>query len=1047
MRNLRVRLLGDLQVEGLETGRIDRRQVRTLLKVLALHHDRPVGMDRLVDCLWGDEPPVRTGDQISVLASRLRAVVGPDRVRRTDAGYSLALDWLDLDALGDYAAESERRLDTGAVGAARAAASAGLSLVRGRLLADEPDSWWVEAERSVADRLISRLHRSASAAAMAAGDWTAAAELSSRMLALDPYDEQGLRVFMEALARTGRPATALAAYAEARERFAEALGASPSAATEALHTSILLEEVRAADGPVERISDGAEELPGRAGSIRELDSLLDRAGRGHGQVGLVEGEAGIGKSRLLQVWSRRAAGQGARVLSVACDELGRALALQPLLDAVELLLRQNASGVDGVLGPDVAVLGPLLGVHVPTIEAGHLAALTDPGAGQALVFAAVFSVLRRQSDRGELVVLIIDDVHLADGATLAWLAQAGRRFAGDRVAVVAARRIEEADIPLPGATLIPLGPLDLEATEEIVGADRAAELHARSGGHPLFLVELAATGVDRDLPESVRQAIEQRCARAGEAAPTLRAAAVIGPEIDLDILAAVTAEVPSVLLDHLEEGVRRRFLVEEGPVFVFAHTLVREALAAAAGATRAAFIHREAARALGARSKSDPLAVARHARLGGDTEYASAMLVTAARLALARFDQGEALRLLDQAVDLDDTVEARLERARVHSMLSSHANADQDVEAAQIRGAGSEALEVAAWSAHFQRRFGQALTLADQGASQAVNADLRSSCLALGGWVSLASGDLHGAESRLEGAVGEAPEATGGLVEAWLAWLRMNQGHPAEALRLVRPEVGTGLSAYRFPNAYGLMAATMALAMLGRADEALETLQALGADVARMGARRWSPRPLNLRGWIVRNLGETGEADELNRAAIEEARPQDLAEPVANALLDLASGRLITGDLDGARDFLDEAAGHGEIEHAFRWRHQMRGRLIRSRLDLALEDAASAWAGADSLVADAAGLGASRYEVQARLVAAMAAYRMDGDVELADVDSLLVRLDEVAGLEAWWITGEVARVFEVDAWYRLARCRVSDLSERAGRYADPLKKFAARRLG
>jgi len=1046
VRNLRVRLLGDLQVEGLEPARLGRRQVRTLLKVLALHHDQPVGLERLVDCLWGDGPPDRPSDQISVLASRLRGIVGTDRVRRTDAGYSLAVDWLDLDALKDYTDEAERRLDGGAVGAARAAASAGLSLVRGPLLADESDSWWADAERSVADRLVSRLHHLASAAALAAGDWTGAAELASWVLKADPYDERGLRIWMEALARSGRPASALAAYAEARERLAEELGVSPSAATEVLHTSILLDEVPEAGGHVERVSGDTDELPGRAEPIRDLDSLLDRAGRGHGQVGLVEGEAGIGKSRLLQVWSRRAARQGAGVLSVACDELGRALPLQPLLDAVDVLMRRGAPGADVVLGPDVAVLGPLLGVHAQTAEAGQLAALTDPGAGQALVFAALFSVLRRQSERGELVVLIIDDVHLADSATFAWLGQAARRLANDRVAVVVARRIEEAEVPLSGVTSIPLGPLDLEATETIVGVDRASELHARSGGHPLFLVELAAAGADREMPASVREAVEERCARAGEAAATLRAAAVIGPEVDLDLLAAVTGKAPGVLLDHLEEGVRRRFLVEDGPVFVFAHTLVREALASAVGASRTAFIHREAARTLGARPAPDPLAVARHARLGGEVAYASAMLVTAARMAVARFDQDEALRLLDQAVALDDTADARVERARVHSMLSSYTEAIEDVEAARARGAGSEALEVAAWSAHFQRRFDQALTLADEGARDAVNVDLRSSCLALGGWVSLAAGDLHGAESRLEGAVGEAPEAIGRLVEAWLAWLRMNQGRPEETLRLVRPEAGTGLAAYRFPNAYALMAATMALAMLGRADEALEALEALGADVARMGARRWSPRPLNLRGWIVRNLGETGEADELNQAAIEEARPQGLAEPIANGLLDLASGRLLAGDLDVARALLDEADGLGEIEHAFRWRHRMRGRLIRARLDLAIEQEGPARAGAESLAADAARLGASRYEVQARLVAAMAARKMGSDVELDGVGSLLVRLDEVAGLEAWWITAEVARVFEVVAWDQLAGRRVAALSERAGPYAASLRRSAAHRL-
>jgi tetratricopeptide (TPR) repeat protein len=517
--------------------------------------------------------------------------------------------------------------------------------------------------------------------------------------------------------------------------------------------------------------------------------------------------------------------------------------------------------------------------------------------------------------------------------------------------------------------------------------------------------------------------------------------------VDLDILGAVTGAAPGMLLDHLEEGVHRRFLVEQGPTFVFAHTLIREALASTVGAARTAFIHREAARALSNRSDADPFAVADHARRGGDVALASATLVTAARMAVARFDQEGAVLLLDEAIGLDDTGAARLERARVLSTLARYVEADEDLRSAQASGVGAEALEVAGWLAHFQRHFDNALVLADRGAREAADADLRASCLALGGWVSLAAGDLHGAESRLEDAVGAAPETRGQLAEAWLAWLRTNQGRPKETLRLVRPRAGRGLAVYRFPNAYGLMTATMALAMLGRADEALLTLETLAADVARMGATRWVPRPLNLRGWIVRNLGGTGEADDLNHAAIEEARRQGLSEPLANGLLDLASGRVMAGDLDRAGLLLEEAAVLGDVEHAFRWRHQLRGRLVRARLEFALGDYEAARASAGSLAVDSAGLGASRYEVQARLVVAMAAQRAGSPTDMDEVDRSLLKLEEVAGLESWWITAEVVEVFGVDAWKELARCRAAALSHRAGPYAAGLLRSAAHRLG
>ncbi len=136
-------------------------------------------------------------------------------------------------------------------------------------------------------------------------------------------------------------------------------------------------------------------------------------------------------------------------------------------------------------------------------------------------------------------------------------------------------------------------------------------------------MELTAANVDEAMPASIRQAVEERCSRAGAAAGTLRTAAVIGPVVDLDVLTAVTSTGVSELLDHLEEGVARRLLVEEGQTFVFGHALIREALASTVGVSRTAFIHREAARALSVRPGVDPLVVARHARLGGELVSAS----------------------------------------------------------------------------------------------------------------------------------------------------------------------------------------------------------------------------------------------------------------------------------------------------------------------------------------------------------------------------------------------------------------------------------------
>src|SRR4029077_14466489 len=106
---------------------------------------------------------------------------------------------------------------------------------------------------------------------------------------------------------------------------------------------------------------------------------------------------------------------------------------------------------------------------------------------------------------------------------------------------------------------------------------------------------------------------------------------------------------------------------------------------------------------------------------------------------------------------------------------------------------------------------------------------------------------------------------------------------------------------------------------------------------ARMGAQRWVPRPMNLRSWLARNLGEFEQADELNQAAMAASQGPGMVEPLANAVLYLASGHLLRGDIDRARASVHEAHELGATEHAFRWRHQLRTRLLGARCDLAAD--------------------------------------------------------------------------------------------------------------
>src|SRR5450631_3858508 len=357
MHSLSVRVLGEFDVDGVEPSALGSRKGRALLRLLALARGQAVSADALVSVLWGDAPPSKPADQVAVLVSRLRGVVGRDRLEHTDAGYRLRYDWLDADELTDLVAEIERRQRSGNVAGAAAVARVALSLVRGEFATEQEP--WAEARRAELDRLVTRARRLAVSALTAAGYWVEAADIASAAVEHDPYDEDALRLLMRAYVAGGRVGSALSAYAVARERLADDLGTDPSPDTESLHRAILRGEVAATDAAVPA---AVPKLVGRAGEMKRLDALAIRARAGSFELAVVEGEAGIGKTSLLRAWSARRAAVGDVVLVVACGPLDRALPLDGLLAAIGAHLRAAGPALTAdVLGTESDLLGPMLG--------------------------------------------------------------------------------------------------------------------------------------------------------------------------------------------------------------------------------------------------------------------------------------------------------------------------------------------------------------------------------------------------------------------------------------------------------------------------------------------------------------------------------------------------------------------------------------------------------------------------------------------------------------------------------------------------------------
>ncbi len=879
----------------------------------------------------------------------------------------------------------------------------------------------------------------AAEAALATGDPFGAASAAQAVLDQDPYDEYALRLLMTAHARAGRAGAALAAYAETRELLEEALGASPSALTEELHLAILRDEIEPTpSGPPGTAVEDAS-LPGREAEWPVLDRALDRATTGVELV-IIEGEPGIGKTHLLEAWSRSKAGR-ARVLWGTGDPIGAALPFQPVLDALE----HHLARVDDPEAEELrAIAGPVLGPLLP----GHAGAAVahDPLTAQAALFRALLQVCCRAANE-RVTILVLDDVHLADATTRAWLGFVAKRPGSGPLLVLAALR-PEATFSVPEAARLTLGPLDLAAASRIVGSDRAPALLERSGGNPLFLVELAGIS-GADLPASILEAVSARAAQSGSAEQTLRTAAVLGPEVDLDLLAGVMHGSAVDLLRDLEAGQRLMILEERELAYVFRHELVREALVAGTSASRRALAHREAALLLAARPRQDHLLVAAHARRGGNLELAAHALVDAAAEASARFDHGEAERLLSDSLELFPLAVAFLERGRVRLTTERFTEAVADADEASALGARAEPLELASWAAYYRRDFDRARLLCAQAQAALGDDDreLKPSILALAGRIAHADGDLATAQEDLESAVAAATAlGRGGVGQIWLGWLMTDRGEVKSSRQLVdAADADPLLATHPFAQAHRALLTAYAAALQGDFVTALTHLDTVDHEVEVRHLGHFAGRTANYRAWLLRNLLFESEADELNLAAAEIAGRLGLREAQAQAALDTADAHLRRGRLAEAATALElvDSVGTG---FAFDWKVRFRRELLGARLALSDGRCGEASARAEALEDEATKLGTPRYATLARaLVARSRALNGEGDPAPAGPD-LIRDLSRYATPEAWWITAELARDLRIDGLWSQADRLAGTLAAGAGPRGEAFDRQARRRL-
>lgn len=692
-------------------------QQRAVIAHLALEVGRVVPVDRLIQRLWGDEPPGAPLSSLQSYISRLRRVLEPDRragvaaqVLASEApGYVLRLPRESIDAVRfqQLVAAGREALAAGdAAGAVRSFDEAA-ALWRGTALAglgpeDEVGPIRVRLEDERAGALEDRFD-----AMLALGRHGEVLGDLQDAVTEHPLRERRWAQLATALYRSRRQADALRALSTARETLLEELGIDPGPELRELEVRILDQDpsllatgVRQVVRVVPAVPDQAAEGPQVVGRREEWDrarAVLGAAVEGPAATVLIEGEPGIGKTTMLEALGAEALASGWRVALGRCAEPGLAPALWPWIEVVRSLSQGRVER-----DPAAAVPKALDALLSSTAQ-------EDAAPTSAVELAEELAALLRSDAVDGPRLVVIDDLHWADQLTLDLVPLVRERIADLPVVLAAGHRPPEsvAGSPfaaalgvlarLPGLTRVRLGGLDagdVATLMALVGGvepspDVAAGVQRRTGGNPLFVAELArlagSSGLSDDqvVPDAVRDVVRRRL---GQLPPltndVLVTAAVLGQDIELRVLAEATGDTLDEVLDALDPAVVTRVLVPaEGGTYRFAHALVRDAVLADLSALRVARLHQRAADAIervhGADADhAEPIAWHRHAALSvDDPAKVTAALTLAGDVARARSALERSEELLDMALEAARSIapgeeRVELEISALESLLS-----------------------------------------------------------------------------------------------------------------------------------------------------------------------------------------------------------------------------------------------------------------------------------------------------------------------------------------------------------------------------------------
>jgi len=608
-------------------------KAQALLAYLAADPGRRHPRDKLATLLWSGTSDEQARQSLRQALATLRRALAPQAILIAEHG-EVALEGqaLDVDVV-----RFEALVGDGSPGAlAEAAALYEGDLLEGIRVKEPPFEEWLLAQRErlreLAVEALARLLADQTDRRPAAP----AIRTAMRILALDPARESVHRDLMRLFERQGRRGDALRQYRLCVDALQRELGLEPGPETRQLYRDIVrsaqphaapstTEPDKAPPGqPGRAVQREPITLMGRDAEMARLHGALTALGRGEGRLVVLLGEAGIGKTSLLEALEAEAHRQGVRCHPGRSYLSEQVLSFAPWIDALRAGERLDDPRLVARLGPAwTAELARLM----PEFKRGTP---DRAGEGAQRLFEAVTHLLSCLAVEHPRLIML-EDLHWADEMSLRLLAFVARRMRSARVLLVVTAREEEVTGTPAAAVLaelaedprverLTLSPLSGQETATLVKslaragtstdtvARLAEQIFTTSEGNPFIVVEtmraladgtVAQTPTGPALPVRVREVIAGRLERLGERSRgVLAVASVIGREFDFALLQGASGLDEVEAAEEVERLVRRRLLRVVGERFDFVHERVREVVHGQLLPPRRVLLHAAVARAL-----------------------------------------------------------------------------------------------------------------------------------------------------------------------------------------------------------------------------------------------------------------------------------------------------------------------------------------------------------------------------------------------------------------------------------------------------------------